>query len=444
MAKVLTCPACGAPLSLDDDDRDGVVECFYCKRHVVVATGALTQAPAKKVVASPQSASEAAQAREAKRERREAKRQRREERKQEGEETPQNKNRRVALFTVGMLVAGAAVVYVTNRAVSSIDAPDRPPVDEVLRKLDLNSDEAQAAALFGVKPGAGIPNQLTVDAQQPGVVSRTHLSWEFPDKRTISRVSVSYQAGKKPKDILDKLGALVPNRLRPGPTARVSQGDAVLDVGDHGFNIWHWGSVHPPNADYAGCAQRISALWSVARAVGLDGPTPTPAELELVNGPKLERAAELDTSIPVEQAVDYFQKKYSAGWCRMQAGLLCVVDVDDKLVDNVRYTWPNGLRARVGQAKLELIQDKATDKALRAVAGCLEPVLGKGTETVVDYVRGTRNWEWRLGRDGSGDRVLLAGRTLLISSAEGAPLDQPAAWHDKLQALFSALAACPG
>ena len=60
---------------------------------------------------------------------------------------------------------------------------------------------------------------------------------------------------------------------------------------------------------------------------------------------------------------------------------------------------------------------------------------------MVDYVRGTRNWQWQLGD--KGDQILLAGRTLVVSTAEGKPLDQPAAWHGKIAKLFSALAACP-
>src|SRR5690606_20256019 len=52
MPKILTCPACGAPLELDDDD-DGVVQCVYCQRHVIVATGAPTKAAAARFVAKP-------------------------------------------------------------------------------------------------------------------------------------------------------------------------------------------------------------------------------------------------------------------------------------------------------------------------------------------------------------------------------------------------------
>jgi hypothetical protein len=440
MAKVLSCPACGAPLSLDDDD-DGVVECFYCKRHVVVTTGSLTQAPAQKVVASlgapaPQQLDKQRKSRQSPRAKAETR-------------------RLVLAMSTGLLVVlSLAAFYMLRPRETAASGPSQ--VDEGLKKLNLISSQQQAAALFGVNPNSdGMQGQLTIQSPPgSGLVQRVMLNWMEQDKRYVSAIDVRYpQGARKKEDVLKKLGGFVHNRLRPGPSARVSQGDAVLDIDDNGFKIWHWHSLHSPSADLASCAERLGAAFALARAAALDGPAPTPAELALVNGAKLEQAGDLDTSVPVEQAVDFFQKKHPAGWCRMQAGLLCVVDVDDKLVDSVHYTWPNGLRARVGQAKLDLIREKATDKALRAVAGCLEAVLGKGEEKVVDYVRGTRNWQWTLGDEPktppkgkpaapARDQVLLSGPMLLISTAEGKPLDQAADWHGKIGKMFSALAAC--
>ncbi|HEY6729073.1 MAG TPA: hypothetical protein VI197_33915 [Polyangiaceae bacterium] len=428
MAKILTCPACGAPLELDDDD-DGVIECLYCQRHVVVATGAPTEAVAKKVVASPGAA------RETRRASGRAKKQ-----------APRAKKPAPAMLAVAIglpLLLAVVVFFTVGPGLGALGAAEEPPpsVDQQLGKLSLDADQERVAAAFGMKPNSDvIPNRLTIDARGPGRVRRAELSWTASDKGHISRVNLSFQPSHKPQELLQKVTALVPNRLRPGAVARVSQGDAVLDISSHGLTIWHWDSLHPPGADSASCALRLGALWSVARAAALDGAAPTPAQLELVNGPKLEAAAAFELEVPVEQAVERFQKRFSAGWCRMQAGLMCVVDVDDKLVDSVRYTWPNGLRARVAQARLELRTAKATDAALRAVAGCLEPVLGKGEEQVVDYVRGTRNWRWKLAPE--GDEALLAGPTFVLTSAEGKPLDQPAGWHAKLGKVAAAVTAC--
>ena len=435
MPKILTCPACGAPLELDDDD-DGVVECVYCQRHVIVATGVPTKAAAKKVVASPGAALPPL-----------------------GSRLPPTPAPRVTLegsgrakqlppamlaATIGLLILCAGVAYFVTASSGSgiVGAAEEPPaIEEQLKKLSLDTDQERAAAAFGMKPNSDvIPNRLTIDARGPGLVRRAELSWTEADKRYISRVHLSFQSGNKSRDLLQKVTALVPHRLRPGPTARVSQGDAVLDISDHGLSIWHWDSLHTPGADPASCAERLGALWSVARATALGGPAPTPAELELANGPKLEAVGAFDLEVTVEQAVDRFRKAFTAGWCRMQAGLMCVVDVDDKLVDNVRLTWPNGLRARVGQVRLELTNEQATDTALRAVAGCLEPVLGKGEEQVVDYVRGARNWRWKLAPE--GDEALLAGPTFVLASAEGQPLDQPAGWHPKLSKTLAAISAC--
>lgn len=433
MAKVLTCPACGAPLELDDDD-DGVVECFYCQRHVIVATGAPTKAAAKKVVASPGAALPPIGSRLPPTP---------PPRYGQVASSPKKLSPPVLAATIGLLVLSAAAMYFVSASSGTgiIGAAEEPPIDEPLKQLSLDIDQERAAAAFGMQPNSGtIPNRLTVDARGPGLVRRAELSWIDGDKRRISRVNLSFQSGYKAKDLLQKVTALVPHRLRPGPTARVSQGDAVLDINEHGLSIWHWDSLHTPGADPASCAQRLEALWSVARATALGGAAPTPAELELVNGPKLDAVAAFDLAVPVEQAVDRFRKSFPSGWCRMQAGLMCVVDVDDKLVDNVRFTWPNGLRARVAQLRLELINDKATDAATRAVAGCLEPTLGKGEEQIVDYVRGTRNWRWKL--EPNGDEALLAGPSFVIASAEGKPLDQPAGWHAKLGATLTAVAGC--
>lgn len=434
MAKILTCPACGAPLELDDDD-DGVVECLYCQRHVIVATGAPTKAAAKRVVASPGAALPPLGSRRPP--------------TPAPRVTMEGSGRAKQLSPVALaaaigipIVLSGVAFFAVERGSGLVGATEESPVvDEQLKKLSLDTDQERAAAAFGMKPNSDtIPNRLTIDARGPGLVRRAELSWTDADKRHISRVNVSFQSGKKSPELLQKVAALVPHRLRPGPTARVSQGDAVLDINDHGLSIWHWDSLHTSGADPASCAERLAALWSVARATALGGPAPTPAELELVNGPKLEAVGAFDLEVPVEQAVDRFRKSFTASWCRMQAGLMCVVDVDDKLVDNVRFTWPNGLRARVGQVRLELNDKQATDPALRAVAGCLEPVLGKGEEQVVDYVRGTRNWRWKL--ESEGDEAVLAGPTFVLTSVEGKPLEQPAGWHPKLGKTLAAISAC--
>lgn len=349
----------------------------------------------------------------------------------------------VAAAVVLPVLFAVVLFFTAGPGLGVLEAEEKPPsIEEGLKKLSLNIDQEQAATAFGKKPNENdTPNRLTIDARGPGLVSRAELSWTEGDKHGISRVNVNFQsAARKQQDVLQKVAELVPHRLRAGSTARVSQGDAVLDISSHGLSIWHWGSLHPPGADYASCALRLGALWSVARAAALDGPAPTPVELELANGPELDAAGAFDLGVPVEQAVEQFQKSFTAGWCRMQAGLMCVVDVNDKLVDNVRYTWPNGLRARVAQARLELISGKGTDRALRAVAACLEPVLGTGEEQVVDYVRGTRQWRWKL--DPNGDEALLVGPTFLLTSAEGRPLEEPAGWHAKLGKILSAISAC--
>ncbi len=426
MAKVLSCPSCGAPLSRDDD-HDGVVECAYCKRKIELGSGGRS---------SPGAHPFAPAARQA-------------------ESAP--KSSTSAFVTAGVMalvMAGAIGAYFAMHP--GAKAADPKPINVVaaLNQLSLATDERQAAALFGLDPGsAHLPGQLSVDARDPGPIRNVHLTWYDADKRYISGLDVSHGPGaRKTADILAKLRAFVPNRVRQGPELSIGQGDTNLAFSDRGFGVHHR-FLHEHDPQEAGCVKRLNALFAIGRAAALDGPAPTPADLELVNGVTLERVGDVDPAVPIEKAVDFFQKKYSAGWCRMQGGLFCVVDPDDKLVDSVHFTWPIGVRSRVGQVKVELIREKTTAESLRAIAGCLEPALGPGEEKVIDYVHGTRHWKWKVVEESrsrsrspspapEADEILLDGPMLLITSADGRPLDQPSPWHGKLRALFSALATC--
>ncbi len=313
---------------------------------------------------------------------------------------------------------------------------------EALKKLDFSTTPEAVKSLFGSAVPANAGSDLTLDFQPTqGMVRRLELQRMLGDGR-ISDATVHFHAGKFNKAaMLARLEQAAGNRISElGPGVRVFVGDTVLDVADSYFKIWHWGSVHPPNTSNAHCSERLGAYWALARWAALDGPPLTPEQQRLVNGPKLDEVAGFDLSITVERAAESFQGKFSAGWCRMQAGLMCVADVDHPLVEDVRWLWPNGLRARAQQVTLNFRSRQDLEKGERAVAGCLDPVLGAGEEKVVDYVRGTRNWTWKLG-DG-GEQAVLTTKSLMLSSAEAAAVEQAAAWHGRFAAIAAALARC--
>ncbi len=417
MPKLLTCPACGAPLSLDDDGDD-IVECSYCKRHVVVATGSLTDAPAKRVVGPP--TREPISPRVARPRLRRAQ---------------QKLLLKVAAAVAALLLVGAGVWLDlrSNAPASAVNSA------ELLAKLELSTSADQVTKLFA--PYLHPDSSSTIDFPAgSGVVRRVEIGPRNLSGQALSDLTIFSAGGFKQPGMLQRLQALVPNRVdEQGPGQRVFMGDAVLDLNDSVVHVWHWSSVHPANADPAKCQQRLNALWILARAVMFGGRTPTPDELKLVNGPTLEELAALDTSVTVEQAADEFQKKLPAGWCRMQAGLMCVADVDDARIGEARFTWSNALKARLHELKLDIRKSTEPAKDVRALAGCLEPALGKGKEEVVDYVRGTRTFGWTIG---DGDQLVLGEGYLTIKTSEKAGADQPAAWPAKLPALFSAIRSC--
>jgi hypothetical protein len=434
MPKSLDCPNCGAPLAFDGGAA--VVKCCYCKRHIVVEDRSLTQEPAgeeARAPSDPPPRPAAARARGKGASRKHAP-------GAGGRSGPWTKPQRIVIIAVTsvMAVAGMGITWAVRhgpRRAAQVSG------EEPLRRLDLSASPDQVRALFGaaIHPSS-TPNRVTVDYQLgQGKVRRIELARDLPDKNHISGVTLGGNFDQKAA--VARIEQLAANRVREqGPiTHRVHVGDAVLDVSGTTVKVWHWSSVHAANADYAHCQARLGALWALARWATLDGPALTPEQQKLVTGPTLEETASIDTSTTVEQAADAFQKKFSSGWCRMQAGLTCVVDVDHALVDEVHWQWPNGLRARMQYAQFMFKPRRDAEKAQRALAGCLQPVLGAGEETVVDYVKGTRSWSWKVG---DGGRVVLGTRELDLTPAEKAAADQPAPWVSKFAAIVSAVDRC--
>lgn len=409
MERVLECPQCGAPLS--PEGAAEIVECFYCKRHVVVRSGAPTEEPAAAVAKSP---SPARKPKSAKREK----------------------------LQLWQWLAIAAVVPLTLAAIyyelKPPAAPEGPRTEELVKQLELSATPQQAGALLGERANA--PGRVTVDFPGGhGTINRLELDRQLGGE--ISEVGAYFGPDLNKAAFVSRLQQAAPNRTKDSNgTVRVYLGDTVLDVGNGTFKLWHWSSVHPPNTDYTHCSARLSAYWALLRWAALDGKPLTAEQQKLVNGPRLDELSALDLSLTVEQATDAFQKKFTAGFCRMQAGLTCLADVDHALVNEVRFQWPNALRARPQQVVMTFKQRSEMDKAQRALAGCLHPVLGPGEEKVVDYVRGTRTFEWDLGA--GGDRVVVDTSGLTLSAGEKSPVDQAAAWHSRFAQVAAAVERC--
>jgi hypothetical protein len=425
MAKALVCPNCGAPL---EPDGSGVVECNYCERHIVVGAGAAAERPAARAAVGPPPPAPSEDDAHKKPRRRNA----------SGSKLPPTA--RISLALVFMLVVGGAVWWL--RVQKGGAASSEVKGEELARKLELTATPDEVTALFGaaMHPNAR-PNDVTIDFQPgEGAIRRMELHRDLPGKNQISTVTVYFYKHDRAATAA-RIREVAPNRLRAqnASSDRVFLGDAVLDITPTYLKIWHWDSVHPSNGDYALCAERLAAYWALARWAALDGPALSPEEQKLVNGPTLADLAKLDTSVTVEQAADAFHRQVPSGWCRMQAGVMCVVDVDDPLVTEVRWGWPNGLRAHIHEGKLTFNKQNGMEKLQRAIAGCLQTTLGTGEEVVVDYVKGTRNFVWKTDDGGS---IVLGERELALASGEAAPIDKPAAWLPRFTAILSALDGC--
>jgi hypothetical protein len=218
----------------------------------------------------------------------------------------------------------------------------------------------------------------------------------------------------------------------------VHVGDAVLDVFPTGIKVWHWDSVHGSSTDYASCHARLAAFWALARWAVLDGTALSDAQQKLVRGPTLGEAARLDADIAVEGAADAFKKAVPSGWCRTENGLACVADIDDVRVRELRFQWANALHSRVRGLRMQLAS--AAPDAERNLAACLEPVLGKAEETVVDYARGTRSFSWSL--DDAGSKAILQSGTFTFATSEKHPVDQKAPWSARIADFAAAVERC--
>ncbi|MBX3185228.1 MAG: hypothetical protein KIT72_08135 [Polyangiaceae bacterium] len=345
-----------------------------------------------------------------------------------------------ALIYVGTVIAGLAllgVVYVLTRPPP--EAKGRPG-QELLRELELTASQSELEALFGsaLREGGG---KYTIDFRfGQDSIRRAELSRGLPGSQQISKVTVFFNRLDRAA-VVARLQELAPHRHRTqtANSDRVFTGDTVLDVSATNLSLWHWDSTHPANGDYAKCGERLGAYWALARWAAFDGEKPTAEQLKLINGPTLEEIATLDGSVTVEQATDAFHRQLPAGWCRTQAGVTCVADVGDELIDEVRWRWPNGLRARVQEARLALRKAHHGAEAQRTIAGCLNPLLGESEELVIDYVKGVRNFRWK---DDVGGGVVLGERELVLSAGDQAPLDQPGAWVERFPKIVAALDHC--
>ncbi len=420
MAKVSSCPACGAPLSPEKGQAS--VECFYCKRRVDVEerTPPANTNPTPRPVAA-------------------------EGRRRHASSGANKKTLLNVLGVAAVVIFSVGGWYLEHRQATLQATPATDESTPFFRKLSLTASHEQVKAALGpYLPQNASPARMTLDFPAGSRLRRAELARELPGQAGISGIVV-YSDFNVPA-AMARIKKLVPHRVEEGTANfRVLMGDAVLDVERSYAKVWHFDSVHPQNADYARCAERLAAMWAVGRAALLEGDAPTAAELALVNGPKLSDVAALDTNVTVEQVVDEVQKKLPAAWCRMQAGLMCVVDIDDALVSDVHLTWPNALRARLQQLRLKLPRS-ADAAAARAIAGCLEPALGAGEEKVVDYVRGTRTFTWSVsGGDKKKkliDTIVLGNGYLTVDADASTPADQGAAWTAKMPALFAALQTC--
>jgi DNA-directed RNA polymerase subunit RPC12/RpoP len=428
MPRALESPNCGAPLEVDGEAT--VAECHYCERHIVIAERKLTQAPAQVKTRAPAGAP--------------ARPTRQNDRKR-GREDARSRTRTIALgvaFVVA-IVATLGLSQLRKNAGVADEGDSRPRLSE----LELSVSPAEVERLFGsAVNGASNERQTTLDFSSPkSPVRRALLLRDLPDKAQLSGVELQY-VGKAGVDaIVAKLREVTPHRVdqQNAQSFRVYVGDSVLDVSTTTVKVWHWSSIHGDAPDYGACTERLAAFWALARWAALDGAPLTEAQKKLVQGPSLAEATALPGDVSVEQAVEVFKKAVPSGWCRMQAGLMCVADTGDAHIREARWQWPNGLRAKAQRLQLQLAKEgpaKKPDGATeRALAGCLDPVLGKAEEVVVDYVKGTRTFNWKIGDTATA--VLQYG-SLTFESSAAQPVDQPSAWSARIADVVSAIGRC--
>jgi hypothetical protein len=428
MLRALECPNCGGPLEVDGDAT--VADCHYCERHIVIAERKVTAAPAQVKTRAPAGAPEPPPPKPRT--------------KAAAPDRARSRNIAIAWTVAGIAFIGAWLGVSRLQKKAGADQPAQTA--KHLRDLELSASPTEIQSLFGSAVNrSSTESQVTLDFGFEGGVRRALLQRDLPDKAQLSGVELQYNGAADVEAIVAKLKQITPYRVdqQNAQNYRVYVGDVVLDVATTTVKVWHWSSVHGDSPDYGPCVERLGAFWALARWAALDGAPLTEAQKTLVRGPTLAEATNMPPNVPVEQAVEAFKKAVPSGWCRMQAGLMCVADTGDAHIREVRWQWPNGLHARAQRLQLQLAKDspakKPDEAAERALAGCLEPVLGKADEVVVDYVRGSRAFNWKIG---DTPAAVLQSGSLTLTSTDAQPVDQAPPWTARLSDIVAAIERC--
>ena len=419
MPSTFSCPKCGAPLS--SQPAPSPVACRYCRHEIVLreqrGAALAKEAPERSDADRPPSVSRRSRRRTT------------------------DTTRRGIVIGVGIvsLALTAGVLMLTRRS-SQQGAEEELPSEVTLRKIDLGAAPAAIAELLGNDPDA--TQRITRDFEK-GIVRRAEVQWDKADGSHASKVTLFFRPGRfERRAALERLASIVPNRVEPQGASnhRLFVGDTDLDISSDTLTVSHWTSVHPAGIDRTACGERRAAFWAAARFAVLDGPSLTPAQVEMVNGPALRAVLRLDRALTVEQVTGKINDVFPAGRCFSQTGVICQVDVDHPLVREVLWRWPNAVKGRLREATLALRAHADAVKTQRAVAGCLQPILGAGDESVTDYVKGTRTWTWNIGKQ--GDQATLTAATLRLSEPEDAKPDAPATWPERFAGVIDALDRC--
>lgn len=352
----LKCPGCGAPLRWTGDVP--VLECRYCKTHVVTGTGQKTEQPAVARSAA---------------------------------------SRAVMWIWIGvvavLVLSGVSAALVSQGGDGSTGFGLGVPVAR-LEALSMATTKDQVSSTIGGTSRDG--SSITVGLRGCSF-DDLMLGWGDKDPSHVVRVSLSTSGGR-PNPQAQQLAALLQKQLGK----RFHLTEDKRSYGQHwtvasvtltatGSNL----SVHVRPDDDPAWKQRMAALWKVIVATlqGKEAAIDEAAKRDLLGwGRPLESLASIDIRTTLAEAPQAIPKLFPGAQKSTSGGLTFTVAVDHPLIDEVMLSWDNAAQARLGQITLRPFPP--VPAALAAARGCLARELGAPSETIDDAANQKKRYDW--------------------------------------------------
>ncbi len=221
-----------------------------------------------------------------------------------------------AFFTIGPAFGAGVYLYGRYKRSHPKQTASAPPTttrtDDLLKRFDFTKPVSNAEQLFGVKSSDG--KSLDVDFNPAGVIAHAHISYGNQSGVWAFTLTGSHWLN----EAWHNVARLAPHHAYGWSSQNYSLNGASLGVG-------HTPENEKITMNHATNVLQAKALWDAALYMAYSDsgqPKPPPAELALLNGPKLTELASLDLRLSADKASakDAFSKYPASSCSRSKSG----------------------------------------------------------------------------------------------------------------------------